>query len=73
METLDKIYEKRRDLQIKAEALGKGDECWQRLGVAHRHLERIENGELHMVPGVEHEIEKCLDDVTKWLNEKENP
>lgn len=66
--TIDELYERRRDLQLRGEALGKGDECWQRMGVAHRHLERIENGTYELTDGVEGEIIRCFEDVDRWLN-----
>lgn len=69
--TLDDMYDRRRDLQLRAEAIGKGDECWERMGVAHRHLARVESGVLTLVPGVENEIIKCFDDVDHWLSSAE--
>ncbi len=67
MAELQSFYDRRRDLQLRAEIFGRGDECWTRMGVAHRHLKRIEDGILKLSPMVEREINRCFDDVEHWL------
>jgi len=64
----DKLCERRADIQVRAENAGKGDECWTRLGVANRHLQRVSDGVFKLSPGIEREIVRCFEDVERWLS-----
>jgi hypothetical protein len=61
---LESFYERRRDLLLRS---NDDDECWQRMGIANRHLQRIEIGLLSLTPGVEQEINRCFAEVERWL------
>jgi hypothetical protein len=71
LDPVDELIERRNAIQLKAELFGDtyANECWSRLGVANRHIQRICQGELTLVPGVRKEIEDCLERVQKWLAE----
>jgi hypothetical protein len=73
-EQLAALCEKRKDIQLIAENTDEDTaaECWTRLGVANRHIERIFNGILPLTPGVLHEIEACFYRVETWLNSKKS-
>jgi hypothetical protein len=66
-ETFDQLCERRADIQIRGESIGKGDECWERLGVANRHLQRLSDGIFKLSPAIAHEITNCFARVERWL------
>ena len=73
MHQIEAFYERRRDLQIRGESIGKGDECWERLGIANRLLQRISNRMIAMSPGIERDITRCFEHVDRWLTAANPP
>lgn len=74
--TIDDYIQQRNELQLIAEdtcsysSIDCADEMWVRLGVANRHIERVLTGQLPLTPGLEEEIQRCLDDAKHWLTMK---
>lgn len=70
---IDELIERRNKLQLRAESLNESlaRQCWERLGVANRHIERVLSGILALTYGVENEIIQCMHDVESWLVERE--
>jgi hypothetical protein len=69
--TIDYWVGARNEVQFTAEPMGNliADECWVRLGVANRHINRVINGALPLTPGLESEIETCVKNTGRWLKE----
>lgn len=67
MNEIDEFINRRNQIQFRAEDLGKGDECWQMLGIANRHIDRLLDAELPLTQAVQSEIENCLNRAEKQL------
>lgn len=57
---IDDYIAQRNAIQI---ASGDTDECWASLGVANRHITRVIDGTMPLTPGLELEIQQCLERV----------
>lgn len=71
---IDDLIKRRNNIALVAE--NHDDEnvagdCWARLGVANRHIERVLEEVEPFTPGVEREIVQCLDETESWLREVE--
>jgi hypothetical protein len=56
--TIDDYCDERRDVLL---ACGDTDECWNMLGIANRHIDRVIEGKFVLTPGICDEIEACFD------------
>ena len=61
--TIDDYIVERNRIQLAAENQEKGAECWTKLGVANRHIDRVLTGQLELTPAVEDEIIRCLNEA----------
>ena len=69
--SIDNWIEERNKIQLNAESVSDefAKQIWISLGVANRHIARVLNGDLDLVPAVEQEIEACFKRV-KFLVDK---
>lgn len=72
MNTVDTLIEQRNAIYLRAENSGvdgAADRCWQMLGVANRHIDRVLSNVLKLTPAVEAEITHCLERASKEFPE----
>lgn len=69
MKTIDDYINERNAIQLKAEAIADscGARCWAIMGVANRHIARVVEGILPLLPMVEKEIQQSLTLGRQWL------
>jgi hypothetical protein len=65
---IDRLIACRNEIQLLAESIDCGDECWVRLGIANRHLERLVSGTMELSRGVEDDVSRCFLSTQEWLN-----
>jgi hypothetical protein len=65
---IDRLIVCRNEIQLFAESIDCGDECWVRLGVANRHLGRLVSGTMELSRGVEEDVSRCFLSTQEWLN-----
>ena len=67
--TIDDLIQKRNQIQLTAETISEdiAQECWIKLGVANRHLERVIGGVFSLFPALEAEIDCCLMRAQEWI------
>ena len=70
-QTIDDFIEERNNIVFDAEGCGVGAECWIRLGVANRHIGRVLDGVFQLTPGIEKEMQRCMQDTRHWLRSKQ--
>lgn len=72
--TLDDLIEERNEIQFLSEGHSEDEaiECWTRLGVANRHIERVVTGVLPLTPAIELEIAECFQRVREWQKGKQD-
>jgi hypothetical protein len=67
--TIDYWVGARNEVQFEAEAVSESmaKTCWERLGVINRHITRVVSGLIPLTPGLEKEMQDCLDHTRQWL------
>ena len=67
--TIDYWVGARNEVQFEAEAVSESmaKTCWKRLGVINRHITRVVSGLIPLTPGLEKEMQDCLDRTRQWL------